>query len=50
MNYSFREIEKKWQNIWEKEKTYETKDLFSPKYYVLDMFPYPFGRVFMWAF
>ncbi|GMX58579.1 MAG: leucine--tRNA ligase [Candidatus Microsyncoccus archaeolyticus] len=43
MNYSFREIEKKWQNIWEKEKTYETKDLFSPKYYVLDMFPYPSG-------
>lgn len=43
MNYNFREIEKKWQNIWEKEKTYETKDIFSPKYYVLDMFPYPSG-------
>lgn len=43
MNYNFREIERKWQNIWEKEKTYETKDLFSPKYYVLDMFPYPSG-------
>lgn len=43
MTYNFKEIERKWQDIWEKEKTFETKDFLSPKYYVLDMFPYPSG-------
>jgi leucyl-tRNA synthetase len=43
MIYNFEEIEKKWQNIWEKEGTFKTKDFSSPKYYVLDMFPYPSG-------
>ncbi|HNP79568.1 MAG TPA: leucine--tRNA ligase [Candidatus Pacearchaeota archaeon] len=43
MKYNFKEIEKKWQNIWEKEQVFKTKDLVSPKYYVLDMFPYPSG-------
>ena len=39
----FKEIEKKWQNIWEKEKSFKAKDLVSPQCYVLDMFPYPSG-------
>ncbi len=43
MKYNFKEIEKKWQNTWEKEQIFKTKDLVSPKYYVLDMFPYPSG-------
>ncbi len=43
MKYNFKEIEKKWQNYWEKEKVNQIKDLSSPKCYVLDMFPYPSG-------
>jgi leucyl-tRNA synthetase len=43
MKYNFKEIEKKWQDYWEKEKINEVKDLSCPKYYVLDMFPYPSG-------
>lgn len=44
MEYNFREIEKKWQNFWDKNKTYKAKvDNSRPKYYVLDMFPYPSG-------
>lgn len=44
MKYNFREIEKKWQYFWEKNKTYFTQiDTSKPKYYVLDMFPYPSG-------
>jgi leucyl-tRNA synthetase len=41
--YNFNEIEKKWQRFWEKNKTFKAKDCDSsrPKYYVLDMFPYP---------
>ena len=42
--YNFREIEKKWQQQWEKEQLYHTEvDSTKPKYYVLDMFPYPSG-------
>ncbi|MFK7873675.1 MAG: leucine--tRNA ligase [Oligoflexales bacterium] len=38
-------IEKKWQNYWEKHETFRTEDMNSakPKYYILDMFPYPSG-------
>ncbi len=37
-------IEKKWQTYWEENKTYEVKeDYTKPKYYILDMFPYPSG-------
>ncbi|CBZ40405.1 Leucyl-tRNA synthetase [Mycoplasma suis KI3806] len=37
-------VEKKWVNIWEKEQTYKFEDdLSKPKFYVLDMFPYPSG-------
>src|ERR1017187_10030924 len=44
MEYSFKEIEKKWQKRWAENKTYETADHSEkPKYYVLDMFPYPSG-------
>ena len=43
-DYNFKEIEKKWQNYWEKNQTYKTDIEHSkPKYYVLDMFPYPSG-------
>ncbi|WP_025725119.1 leucine--tRNA ligase [Acholeplasma granularum] len=41
-NYDFREIEDKWQEHWLNLKLFKTKnDRFHPKYYVLDMFPYP---------
>ena len=44
MDYSFAEIEKKWQEWWAKNKTYKAEEgSTKPKYYVLDMFPYPSG-------
>lgn len=44
MEYDFREVEKKWQAYWAENKTYRTEDDSSkPKYFVLDMFPYPSG-------
>ena len=41
--YDFGAIEKKWQKFWQQNKTFKAKDLDNtkPKYYVLDMFPYP---------
>ena len=42
--YSFTEIEKKWQAAWENSKLYSVQiDPSKPKYYALDMFPYPSG-------
>lgn len=43
--YNFSEIEKKWQDYWESNKTFKTGDDFTnpKKYYILDMFPYPSG-------
>ncbi|MEZ5084318.1 MAG: leucine--tRNA ligase [Bacteroidales bacterium] len=44
MEYNHREIESKWQAYWAKNKTYKSEiDNSRPKYYVLDMFPYPSG-------
>ena len=44
MEYNFREIEKKWHDYWVANKVYKVeKDTNKPKYYVLDMFPYPSG-------
>ncbi len=45
MNYDFSNIEAKWQKYWEENKTFHTDvwDFSKPKYYVLDMFPYPSG-------
>ncbi len=44
MSYEHQKIEKYWQNYWKDHKTFEvTDDSDKPKYYVLDMFPYPSG-------
>lgn len=44
MDYDFRKIEKKWQAYWAQNDTFKTKeDPSKPKFYVLDMFPYPSG-------
>lgn len=44
MEYNFREIEKKWREYWIANRVYKVKEEESkPKYYVLDMFPYPSG-------
>src|SRR5512145_2206911 len=44
MDYNFNVIEKKWQSYWIEKITYKTlTDLSRPKFYVLDMFPYPSG-------
>ena len=44
MEYNFKEIEKKWQKTWADQQTYKvTEDKSKPKFYVLNMFPYPSG-------
>lgn len=44
MDYKFTEIEKKWQDYWDEKKTFKAEESSSkPKYYALDMFPYPSG-------
>lgn len=44
MEYNFSAIENKWRSFWAENKTFKvTEDLSKPKFYVLDMFPYPSG-------
>ncbi len=45
-NYNFIEVEKRWQDYWEKNQIFKTdiRDFSKPKYYALDMFPYPSGQ------
>ena len=44
MDYDFKEIESKWQTRWVADRTFKTEiDKDRPKFYVLDMFPYPSG-------
>ncbi len=46
MGYDFTALEKKWQKYWQEKATFKTDvyDFSRPKYYVLDMFPYPSGQ------
>ncbi len=47
MNYDFGAIEKKWQSKWEETKAFKTEVSDKPKYYTLEMFPYPSGNLHM---
>ena len=45
--YNFKIVEEKWQKYWEKNKTFKSKINNKKKFYCLEMFPYPSGKIHM---